>query len=198
MLRLTSSPAFDLGMTPRDLQTEPQGYSDAIASSGIWRERESEERAQTPRSSALAYSKFALEICHRSVKSDEVGIVEFRDVNTQAMMNRDDEVEEIHRVDIQGLAQIRGGIEFLQIHFGRNVTEFFLQNSANVGLVHSFSGSCSSLPISARNSAPAWPSLTRWSAASVMVTTERGPMAPSTSQGRATTLPKPTSATWGG
>ena len=141
MLRLTSSPAFDLGMTPRDLQTEPQGYSDAIASSGIWRERESEERAQTPRSSALAYSKFALEICRRSVKRDELGIIEFRDIDAETMMDRNDEVEEIHRIDIQGLPQIRGGIEFLQIHFGRNVPEFFLQDSANVGLVHSFSGS---------------------------------------------------------
>ena len=59
---------------------------------------------------------------------------------------------------------------------------------------HSFSGSCNSLPISARNNAPTCSSVTRWSLASVMVTTERGPIAPSTTQGRVTILPKPTRA----
>ena len=73
-----------------------------------------------------------------------------------------------------------------------------LQHRAYVGLGHSFSGSCSSFPISARKSAPACPSLTRWSADSVMVTTGRGPMAPSTTHGRVTIVPTPTIATCGG
>jgi hypothetical protein len=49
-----------------------------------------------------------------------------------------------------------------------------------------------------RKSAPRWPSLARWSADKVAVTTGRTPSRPSTAQGRSTTLPKPTSATCGG
>lgn len=52
--------------------------------------------------SALACYKFVLEIRRGSIKRDDLGIIELRDVDTETMMERDDEVEEIHRVDIQG------------------------------------------------------------------------------------------------
>ena len=70
-------------------------------------------------------------------------------------MDRGHEIQEVHRIDIQGLAQIGGGIDLLQIDLGGDVSELLLEHRANVGFSHSLSGSCSSLPISARNSAPA-------------------------------------------
>jgi hypothetical protein len=65
-------------------------------------------------------------------------------------------------------------------------------------LVHSVSGSCNRPSISASSRPPRWPSLARWSPASVSITTGHGITTPSTTQGRVTMRPMPTIATCGG
>src|SRR5665811_356038 len=167
--------------------------------SGVWsyvqgRWRQPARRAGTTHL-RLARSEFRRDVCDRSVERDKLRIVELGYLDAKAMVDRGDEVQEIHRIDVDGLTKIRCRIDVRQINLGGDIVEFFLDHFADVEVIHSLSGSCSSLPISAKNSAPACPSLTRWSADSVMVTTERGPMAPSITHGRVTILPKQTIAT---
>lgn len=76
-------------------------------------------------------------------------------------MDGGNEVEEIHRIDIECVAQVGARIDGFQVDFGRDIAKFLLHHGADIDVTHSLSGSCSSLPISARNSAPPWPSLTR-------------------------------------
>jgi hypothetical protein len=52
-------------------------------------------------------------------------------------------------------AQVGDRIDRGHIDFGGNIIEFCLHHRANVEVAHCLSGSCSSLAISARNSAPA-------------------------------------------
>src|ERR1019366_2420365 len=153
---------------------------------------------QCPRPSVLARSEFRLDVCDRPVECDKLRIIELGYLDAEAMVDGGNEVQEVHRIDVESLAQIRGRIDARHINFRCDIVELFLHHLANVDVIHSLSGSCSSLPLSARNNAPACPSLTRWSAESVMVITERGPMAPSITHGRVTILPKPTIATCGG
>ena len=138
------------------------------------------------------------EVFNRPVERDEFRIVELRDIDAEAMVDGGDKIQEVHGIDVEGFTQVGCGIDARQINFGRNIIEFLLHRLLNVDVAHSLSGSCSSRPISAKNNAPACPSLTRWSADSVMVTTERGPTAPSMIHGRVIAFPKPTIATWGG
>ena len=63
---------------------------------------------------------------------------------------------------------------------------------------HSRAGSCKTASISLRKRLPIWPSLTRWSAASVDVMTLRDTTWPSTETGFGAMRPKPTMATCGG
>jgi hypothetical protein len=147
---------------------------------------------------ALVRSKVRLDVRDRPIQRDKLRVVEFGDLDAEAMVDGGDESQEIHGIDVESLAQICTRIDGCEIDLGRDIVELFQHHLANIGRAHSFSGSPSTLPISAKNNAPACPSLTRWSAARVIVTTERGPTAPSTTQGRATTFPKPTIATCGG
>ncbi len=135
---------------------------------------------------------------NRALERDQLRVIDLGDIDSEPMVNGGDEVEEVHRVNIDRLAQIRGRVETRQLRFRRDVVEFFLNYFPNVALSQNLPGSCKSLPISARNNAPACPSLTRWSPDSVIVITERGPIAPSITQGRTTALPIPTIATCGG
>src|SRR5512146_2801957 len=146
----------------------------------------------------LTWLELCIDIGEGSVERAEFRIVDFRNINAKPAVNSDDKVQEIHGINIDRLAQIRGRIDACDIGFRSDVVEFLLNHLADIDCAHSLSGSIKSLPISAKNNAPAWPSLTRWSAESVMAITERGPMAPSTTQGRVTALPKPTIATCGG
>ena len=63
---------------------------------------------------------------------------------------------------------------------------------------HSFSGSCNNRSIAFSSKAPIWPSLARWSAARLTVTSGRASILPSTTHGRVDMLPKPIIATCGG
>src|SRR5208283_631793 len=50
-------------------------------------------------------SELDLEIVHRAIERAEFWVIEFRDVDAEATVDRRDEVEEVHRIDIEGLAQ---------------------------------------------------------------------------------------------
>src|SRR6516162_10990644 len=109
-------------------------------------------------------------------------------------MESSHEVEEVHRVDIELLPQVGGWIDPCWIDLGSDAAQLIDQGGSDFVACHRFSGFCSRRSISARNKAPRWPSLARWSAESVAVSTRRAAISPLTTQGRSTGLPKPTSA----
>ena len=61
----------------------------------------------------------------RPIERDELRIVELGNVDAEAMMDRGDEVQEIHRIDVERLAQVGVGIDRCQIDLRRDVAEFF-------------------------------------------------------------------------
>jgi hypothetical protein len=105
-------------------------------------------------------AQFGFEIVNCPVERNQFGVIDFGDVDAEAMMDRGDEIEKVHGIYIKRLSQICACIDRFQVDFGSDVSEFFAQDHVNVNIAHSLSGSCNSLPIPARNSAPAWPSLT--------------------------------------
>ena len=75
--------------------------------------------------------------------------------------------------DVELLAQFGARIEPARIDLRRDPAELVDQDGGDVVASHNFSGLCSRRSISARNRAPRWPSLARWSAARVAVSTRR-------------------------
>jgi hypothetical protein len=56
-------------------------------------------------------------------------------------MDRGYEIEKVHGIDVERLAQVRGGIERRQFGLRRDVIEFFLHHLLYAGVTHSLSGS---------------------------------------------------------
>src|SRR5665811_151576 len=95
--------------------------------SGVWsyvqgRWRQPARRAGTTHL-RLARSEFRRDVCDRSVERDKLRIVELGYLDAKAMVDRGDEVQEIHGVDVQGFAQVRGRIDARQIDFRSDIVE---------------------------------------------------------------------------
>src|SRR5271155_2344530 len=138
------------------------------------------------------------QVVDRVAECGEVGIVDLGNIDLEPLAQSSHQIEEVHRVDVELFARVGIRIEPCRIDLGSDPAEFINENSGDVVECHSVSGLCSRRSISARNRAPRWPSLARWSAARVAVSTRRAATSPATAQGRSTGMPKPTSATWGG
>jgi hypothetical protein len=110
--------------------------------------------------SAPDRTKMGRKVGDRLVEGEKLPIVGLGDIDAEAMVDGGDEVQEVEGIDIERLAQIRRRVDARRINLGRDVVELFQHHLANVNVTHSLSGSCSSLPISAKNKAPACPSLT--------------------------------------
>src|SRR6185369_3626488 len=138
------------------------------------------------------------QILEAGVERGELGIVRLGDVHAERVVQRDDEIQHVHRVEIELVAKRQILPQRGQVGLGGDVAEGPEHRGAQLLRHHSRSGDWRRRSTAARNSPPRWPSLTRWSADSVAVTTGRGPIAPSTTHGRSTMRPNPTMATWGG
>src|SRR5665647_3688970 len=82
---------------------------------------------------ALARSEMRRDVGDRPLKRNKLRIIDLRDIEPEPMVNSGNEGQEIHRVDIDCLTQIRSRIEARQIGFRRDVIEFFLQQFADLG-----------------------------------------------------------------
>ena len=71
-----------------------------------------------PKPSVLDRPEMRCEVCDRSVECDELRIVEFGYVDAEAMVDGGDEVQEIHRVDVETLAQVPRRVDGRQINLG--------------------------------------------------------------------------------
>ena len=91
-----------------------------------------------------------------------------------ALVERHDKVHEIHRVEIERLAQIFIARQGGEIGLRRDAAKDVVDHGPGVGFDHSLSGSCNSRSIAVRRRAPMCPSVTRWSAARLTVTSGRG------------------------
>ncbi len=91
--------------------------------------------------------------------------VRFGDIDAEAFMQSDREVQLIHGVELELLAQWQVGIDWQGLRLRRNSCQYLddlrEQSGVFAGAGHSRSGCCSSAPIRARNCAPRRPSLTR-------------------------------------
>src|SRR5574341_1316757 len=154
--------------------------------------------APPPRRRSSPSLQLGGEVAHHLVEGAELGVVRLGDLDLQALVQRDEEIEPVHRVQIHLLAQELARDEVAVLDLGGDALELRDDRPAHLVLVHSVSGCCRSFATSARNSAPRCPSLTRWSAARLATTVGAALSAPSTAHGRSATRPNPTSATCGG
>src|SRR5512140_543445 len=138
------------------------------------------------------------EVVEAPVERLELPVVRLGDVDPEALDERSDEPDEVERVQVEILAQAGPGRDFHRIDLGGELDQLLQHRPAKLVARHRASGFWSRESSSERNSPPRWPSLTRWSADSVAVRLCRGTHRPSMTHGTSTTLPNPTSATWGG
>src|SRR5581483_9362953 len=113
------------------------------------------------------------QIVHAAVEVEELRVILLRDAHAQFLVKSEHEVEEVHRVDVELLTQWHDGVERRGVHLRGDPTENGQYGLSNLVAGHSFPGSCSRRSTAARNSPPRWPSLARWSAERVVVTTGR-------------------------
>src|SRR5512139_481336 len=139
-----------------------------------------------------------VEVAHDAVEGREPAVVRLGNVDPQLAVHVDDQVQEVHRVDVDLLTKGPIARQGGRINLGSDARERRQHGGPDVVSRHRSSGLASARRSSRRNRAPRHPSLTRWSAESVAVTTGRAPRSPPSAQGRSSTEPKPTMATWGG
>jgi hypothetical protein len=70
-----------------------------------------------------------------------LGVVGFRDLDSDAFVERDDEVQEVHGIDIDLIPQRRVGAERVRIELGRHASQFRDNDAAHLVFRHSCSGS---------------------------------------------------------
>ena len=76
------------------------------------------------------------------------------DVDTQRVVNRDQNVEEIDRIDVQLITHIDVCCEGAEVGFGGDRCQGAQDGRANLISCHSFSGVCSRRSMAARNRPP--------------------------------------------
>lgn len=95
-----------------------------------------------------------------AVEAGHLGIIRLGNIHSSCLMNGYHEVEYIHRIEIDLLAQIDCRIDF-GLEFGRDVLKLAQDHCLDLFVRHSFSGSCKRRSILARKRAPRCPSLAR-------------------------------------
>lgn len=95
-----------------------------------------------------------------------------------------------HRVDVYLVAEGSRGADRCGVDLGCDTRQRAKGGRSDLAVCHSASGLCSNPLTSARKSPPECPSVARWSAASVAVTTGRAASIPFSAQARSVILPE--------
>src|ERR1039457_2841838 len=93
------------------------------------------------------------------IQCRQTGVVRLGDFHFEFLMKPDDEVHEVHGIDIELIADSQVGLELRQVGLPSNLTEGTKNHLSDLVLGHSFSGSCRRRSMVARKSPPRWPSL---------------------------------------
>lgn len=143
-----------------------------------------------------------------AVEGVQAGIVDFGDLEAQSVVQREHEIEEIHGVEIELIPKAGAGLDRARLDFRCNPHQRVDDHLLDLVCRHSFSDFWCPLAIrrtaidrllqipEMRNTPPRCPSLARWSAESVAVSSGRASIVAEPTRGRCEILPKPTSATW--
>ena len=94
------------------------------------------------------------------VGADEV-VVGLGDLDAGRLRERDEEVQEVHRVEIEHLLQVVVGLDGRQVGFGRDAGERGADGGVGIEWHHSSSGWWRRRATSERKVAPRWPSVAR-------------------------------------
>src|SRR5581483_6853717 len=132
------------------------------------------------------------------VERRETAVVALRNLDSELLVDGDDEVEEVHRIDVELVAEIDVPSDERRIRLRRDLAQHPQHGVSDLVGGHRLSGSLTRRSRAIRNAPARCPSVTRWSPASVAVTTGHGRICPSETHGRSTIRPKPTIATCGG
>jgi len=106
-----------------------------------------------------------------------------------------DHPQEVEGVEVGGRAQVGSRVELHRVDVRRHLDDSRARRGEGLDQVHAPTPASSSSSTPATSALARRPSDTRWSAATVTVTTGRATTCPSTAHGRRTTRPRPTSAT---
>src|SRR3990172_6161227 len=138
------------------------------------------------------------EVGDEAVERAQARVVGLGDVDAELLVDRDHEVEDVHRVEVELVAEVDVPLDLRRVGLQRDLAQHAEDGGPDLVGGHRSSGSWSSRSRAVRNALARWPSVTRWSAASVAVTTGHGRSCPPEIHGRSTSRPKPTIATCGG
>ena len=141
---------------------------------------------------------FARRDLNSAIERRELRVIPLRNVDAQPIVQRQHKIEEVDRVEVELVAKLDVGTDRRRIDLRRNSRQRLEDDLLHLVGRHNFSGVCSKRSTAARKSPPRCPSLARWSADSVAVTSGLASTFPETTHGRSWIRPKPTSATCGG
>src|ERR1035438_56219 len=114
-----------------------------------------------PASSLSTLMQCLRQIGDAGVDAAELRRVRLRHVDAELLMQRDEEIEEIHGIDVELVAQALGRLEIARIQLGHDPGQGLDHANADVVFSHKSSGCCSRRSTAARKSAPRWPSVAR-------------------------------------
>ena len=96
-----------------------------------------------------------------AVQRGHLGVIRFGDFYFEFLVKPNDEVQEVHGIDVELVANSQFRLNLRQVGLRSNLTKDAKNRFFDLVLRHSFSGSCKSLSTAARKMPPRWPSLTR-------------------------------------
>jgi hypothetical protein len=108
------------------------------------------------------------QIVDRTLQSEELIAVRLGNIDSQSIMKGDNEIGEIHRIEVEDLAKVVLIMRRSEIGFWRDFADEFQNERSEFGVGHSFSGSCKKRPTAVKYNPPMWPSVILWSAARLL------------------------------
>src|SRR3972149_11561979 len=109
-----------------------------------------------------------------ALQRHEPWIIRLRNLHAQCLVEADDEVEDVHRIEIDLIAEGNVGLDGGEINLRRDLAEHAENCRPDLVPGHSRLGSWSRRSIAARKRPARWPSGTRGSAERVAGTRGRG------------------------
>ena len=101
------------------------------------------------------------EVRNAAVERGQLRVIGFGDFDVKLFVDTDHEVEEVHRIEVQLLAQAEGRLDLVRLDLGRDVAEDAEDSFADLDGCHSWPGSCNRRSTAFRKMPPRWPSVTR-------------------------------------
>ena len=123
--------------------------------------RASAARSAGARGAARALHLRLVQVGDRIVERRQLGVVALGDLDPGLLVDGDDDVEEVHRVDVQLLGEVRVGLDRRGVDIRRDLGQRTDHHVSELLPVHSSSGFCSRRSIRVSRRLPAWPSLAR-------------------------------------